>query len=98
MLCLLLVFHAFRQPVPFGQLAIGYGVGTLAWMASPIPAGVGVVEGAMALAFTSLGIAPTRAAVIAITYRGISFWLPFLIGLFCLQKQNNDIKTNRNQE
>lgn len=85
-ICLLLVFQAFGQPVGFGQLVMGFGVGTLAWMASPIPAGVGVVEGALALAFASLGIAPTKAVVIAIVYRGISFWLPFLIGLFCLRE------------
>ena len=87
-LCLFFVFLAFRQPVTFGQLVMGYGVGTLAWMISPIPAGVGVVEGAMALAFASLGVPTARAAVLAVTYRGLSFWLPFLVGLFTLHRQN----------
>ena len=88
-LCLFFVFEAFHQPVAFGQLVMGFGMGTLAWIVSPIPAGIGVVEGAMALAFASLGILPTKAAVIAITYRGISFWLPFVIGLFTLHRQNS---------
>ena len=87
-LCLFLVFVAFGQSVAFGQLVMGFGMGTLAWIVSPIPAGVGVVEGAMALAFASLGILPTKAAVIAITYRGISFCFPFILGLFTLHQQN----------
>jgi len=82
---LYLVFMAFSQPVDPGTLIAGYGIGTLAWMLSPIPSGVGMVEGAVALVFTSLGIPAGSAAVIAIAYRGISFWLPIITGAVCLR-------------
>jgi uncharacterized protein (TIRG00374 family) len=83
---LYLVFLAFHQSVGLGVLVTGYGIGTLAWMASPVPAGVGVVEGAMALAYTSLGVPAGSAAVIAIAYRGLSFWLPLIAGIVFLRR------------
>ena len=83
---------SLASSLSFGGFSSVYGdsslMRTLAWMISPIPAGVGMVEGAMALAFASLGVPTARAAVLAVTYRGLSFWLPFLVGLFTLHQQN----------
>jgi uncharacterized protein (TIRG00374 family) len=81
-----LVFHAFCQPIGLGPLIAGYSVGILTWMISPIPSGIGLVEGAAALTYASLGIPAGNAAVIAIAYRGLSFWLPFFLGIICLRK------------
>lgn len=83
---LFLVFEAFRQPIGFSALVAGYGVGTMTWMLSPVPTGIGVVEGATALVYVSLGVAAGKAAVIAVAYRGLSFWLPLLAGLLCLRR------------
>lgn len=83
---LFFVFLAFAQPIGIGALVAGYGVGTLAWMVSLVPTGVGLVEGAMALTFASLGVPAGSAAVIAVAYRGLNFWLPLLIGILCLRR------------
>jgi uncharacterized membrane protein YbhN (UPF0104 family) len=40
----------------------------------------------MALAYTSLGIPAGSAAVIAIAYRGLSFWLPLLAGIVFVRR------------
>jgi phosphatidylglycerol lysyltransferase len=40
----------------------------------------------MALVFTSLGVPVERAAVIALAFRGLTFWLPLLIGFILIQR------------
>ena len=49
---------------------------------SPTPAGIGIVEGILAVALTSLNVPVEDATVVTITYRVFSFWFPFLIGMF----------------
>lgn len=85
---LFLVFQAFGQTIRLGPLVAGYGIGTLTWMLSPIPSGIGMVEGAIALVYTSLGVPAGSAAVISVAYRGLSFWFPFLAGIPCLRRLN----------
>lgn len=77
-LCLL--FPAFHQPVDLGALVAGFALGVIFWVITPIPQGVGAVEGIMALVFVSLGIPEPRAFVIILAFRGLNFWLPLLIG------------------
>ena len=86
LLSLAALFHAFHQPVSLGVLVAGYAMGILFWIVSITPQGIGVVEGAMALVFTSLGVSGERAAVIALSFRGVTFWLPLLVGFLFLRR------------
>lgn len=86
LLSLAALFLAFHQSVSLGVLVAGYSMGVLFWIVSITPQGIGVVEGTMALVFTSLGVPPESAAVIALSFRGLTFWLPLLIGFLLLRR------------
>jgi len=79
------LFRAFHQPVSFGVLVAGYAIGTLFLNVSPIPQGIGVVEGTMTLVFVSLGVSTSVALVATLAFRGLGVWLPLLAGLFALR-------------
>jgi uncharacterized protein (TIRG00374 family) len=83
---LYMLFLAFQQPVRLGTLMAGFGLGIVFWVISIIPQGTGVVEGIMALIFISLGIPKSKAIVITLTFRGLNFWLPLLIGFLALRR------------
>ena len=85
MACLYTLFHAFQQPVGPGMLVAGYSMGILFMNVSPIPQGIGVVEGTMALVFTSLGVPSGAALVIIIAFRGLNLWLPLTVGFFLMR-------------
>ena len=53
---------------------------------SPVPQGIGVVEGVMALVFASLGVPAGSATVIALAFRGLTFWLPMAAGFLLLRQ------------
>ncbi len=82
---LFLVFLAFRQPYQVGTLIAAFSIGYLFQIVSPTPSGVGFVEGAMTLALTSMEVPAAPAAVIALSYRGITFWLPLLYGMLAIR-------------
>ncbi len=86
LLSLYTLFRAFSQPISFGALLAGYAMGFLFWIVSPTPQGVGVVEGVMALVYTSLGVGAEGATVIALAFRGLTFWLPFGVGFLLLRR------------
>jgi phosphatidylglycerol lysyltransferase len=81
-----ILFLAFHQPIGLGTLVAGYAIGILFWIVSITPQGIGVVEGMMALTFTSLGIPGAVAATVALAFRGLTFWLPMLLGFFAVQR------------
>ena len=83
---LYLLFRAFNQPVGLGTLMAGYAIGLLFWIVSPTPQGIGIVEGMMTLTFTSLGISSAVGATVALAFRGLTFWLPMLLGFFAVQR------------
>jgi len=83
---LYILFRAFNQPIGLGTLVAGYAVGILFWIVSITPQGIGVVEGVMALTFTSLGISGTVAATVVLAFRGLTFWIPMLLGFFAVQR------------
>jgi glycosyltransferase 2 family protein len=85
-LCLWLLFLAFNQPITIGPLVAGYAIGILFWIVSITPQGIGVVEGVMTLVYTSFGIPAAVATTVTLTFRGLSFWLPFTIGFFLLRR------------
>jgi uncharacterized protein (TIRG00374 family) len=80
------LFLAFHQSIGFGTLVAGYAMGMLFWIVSITPQGIGVVEGVLTLVFTSLSIPAEKAAVVALSYRGLTFWLPFGIGFLLLRR------------
>lgn len=83
---LYVLFLAFQYPVTFGPLVAGYSMAILFLIVSPTPMGVGVVEGVTPLVLISLGVPAAVAAVVVLAFRGLSFWLPLLIGFVLLQR------------
>jgi uncharacterized protein (TIRG00374 family) len=82
---LTLVFLAFKIPLSIGTIIACFSIGYLFVIISPTPAGIGVVEGALTLALTSMYISLEDAAVITLSYRGITFWIPLLFGMISLR-------------
>ncbi len=96
---LTLMFLAFRVPISIGTVIACFSIGYLFVIISPTPAGIGVVEGALTLALTSMYISLEDAAVITLSYRGITFWLPMLVGMVSLRAlEKVGIKPNSNDD
>lgn len=85
-ICLYTLFLAFNQPVGPGVLISGYAMGILFLIVSVTPMGIGIVEGVMTLVFTSLNVSTEAAAAIALSFRGLSFWLPLGLGFLLLHR------------
>jgi uncharacterized protein (TIRG00374 family) len=83
---LYVLFLAFHQVVLPGTLIAGYAMGILFWIVSITPQGIGVVEGVMAVVFTSLGVPAESAMVVSLAFRGLTFWLPLLLGFLLLRR------------
>lgn len=83
---LLALFLAFNQPVRFGTVVAGYAIGILFWKMSPVPEGIGVVEGVMVLVYRSLGVRAARATLIALAFRGLTYWIPMTLGFLMLRR------------
>jgi len=55
------------------------------------------VEGALTLALTSMYISIEDAALITLSYRGITFWIPLLFGMISLRfLEKVGVKPNNN--
>ena len=78
--CLGAVIAAFGQPVPWRFLFAIYATGVGAAAIGITPAGIGIVEVAIAAALTRTGMTSARAFPAALTYRAISCWLVMAIG------------------
>ena len=89
-LLLFLVFMAFSVPASVGTLIAGFCVAFLFMIVSPTPSGIGVVEGFLTLALTSFYIPLGTATVLTIAYRGFTFWLPLLVGMFTFRWVGNN--------
>ncbi len=83
--CLRAVFAAFDVAIDAGPMIAGYALGTLFWVVPITPQGIGLVEGAMAAAFTGLGVTGASATAVAIAFRGVNFWLPLAVGVAALR-------------
>ena len=86
---LLLIFLAFNIPVTLGTLIAAFSIGYLFLIVSPTPAGIGTVEGALTLALSTMYIPMGSAVVIALAYRGITFWVPLAFGGIALRMLEN---------
>jgi uncharacterized protein (TIRG00374 family) len=80
MAILWMVAMAFQTPLPAEVLVAGFSIGYLFVIVSPTPSGIGIMEGAMTLSLRSLGLALETAAIITLSFRGITFWAPLLVG------------------
>lgn len=78
-------FPAAGPPLSVTHLVTGYSIGVLFSVVAITPQGLGVVEGALVAAFTQLGLPMGHAAVVVLAYRGLSFWLPMLVGFVALR-------------
>ncbi|MDD5467917.1 MAG: lysylphosphatidylglycerol synthase transmembrane domain-containing protein [Anaerolineales bacterium] len=75
-----LTFLAFNVPFSAGTLIAGFSIAYLFLIVSPTPSGIGIVEGILTLSLSSLYVPLSAAAVIALAYRGVTFWLPLAFG------------------
>lgn len=91
--CFCLVGLAFGV-TSIEPLVCGYVVATLFAMISITPQGVGVVEAMVVVAFTAFGESSAAGMAIGLVYRGIVFWMPFIIGAILI----NATKTFRGDE
>ena len=79
------VFAALDYRLAPAVLVAGYAVGTMFMLVSITPSGVGIVEGAMTVTFTSLGVPLETAASATVLFRLYTFWLPMLAGFLTLR-------------
>lgn len=80
-MCFICVDFAFGYTyVPF--LMASYVAGFI--IATFILQTIGAVEILLALILSAYGATPAQAAAIALAYRGLIFWIPFIIGAICI--------------
>jgi uncharacterized protein (TIRG00374 family) len=80
MLVLMCVFLAFQIPFSAGTIIGGFAISYLFLIVSPTPSGIGIVEGVMPLALSSLRVPLSQGLIVTLAYRGITFWLPLGVG------------------
>jgi len=78
---LLLIFLSFDVSFSIGTIIAGFSIGYLFFVVSPTPSGLGIVEGALTLGLVSLYVPLNQAAAVTLAYRGVTFWVPLIIGL-----------------
>lgn len=85
MLILVCSFLSFEVPFSAGTIIAGFSIAYLFLIVSPTPSGIGIVEGLMPIALASLNVDWSQAVVITLTYRTITFWVPFGIGAWAFR-------------
>lgn len=85
MLILVCCFLAFEVPFSAGVIIAGFSMAYLFLIVSPTPSGIGIVEGIMPIALTSLNVNWSQAVVITIIYRAATFWLPLGVGAWAFR-------------
>jgi len=73
-------FMAFAVHFSPGTVIAGFASAYLFLVVSPTPHGIGVVETLLPLALVSLGVAWEDSVLITLTYRGVTFWIPLMLG------------------
>ncbi|MCB9423359.1 MAG: flippase-like domain-containing protein [Ardenticatenaceae bacterium] len=88
---LFFVAWSFGIKLSFGVLVASYSVGMLFFVMTPTPGGLGFVEGILILVMSSLDVPDESALVITLAYRGLTFWLPFILGFFAYRWFNRHL-------
>jgi uncharacterized protein (TIRG00374 family) len=83
---LLCAFLSFDVPFSAGTIIAGWAIGYLFLIVSPTPNGIGVVEGFMPLALTSLRVPYEAAVVVTLTYRAVTFWSLLAMGAWAFRR------------
>lgn len=78
-------FHAFALPLSPGTLLGAYVIVHLFFVVSPVPGGIGIAEGMLIMLLHSFGFVLHDAMAVTLTYRAVTFWLPFLVGMVGLR-------------
>jgi len=79
-------FLAFQVPFSIETIIGGFAISYLFLIVSPTPSGIGIVEGIMPLALTSLRVPWSEAVVITLAYRAVTFWFPLAIGAWAIRR------------
>ena len=85
MLVLLCSFLAFEVPFSGGTIIAGFSIAYLFLIVSPTPSGIGIVEGVMPVALSSLNVNWSQAVVITLIYRAVTFWVPLGVGAWAFR-------------
>jgi hypothetical protein len=86
LMCILIcAFLSFEVPFSAGTIIAGFSLAYLFLIVSPTPSGIGIVEGLMPIALTSLNVGWSQAVLITLTYRTVTFWVPFGIGAWAFR-------------
>jgi len=87
---LAVTFLSFKVPFSIGTIIGGFSISYLFLIVSPTPSGIGIVEGILPLALSSLLVPWSQAVIITLAYRGITFWLPLGVGAIALRMLNQE--------
>ncbi|MGH9057399.1 MAG: lysylphosphatidylglycerol synthase transmembrane domain-containing protein [Acidimicrobiales bacterium] len=79
-LCLVAAFGLVGKPIPWGGVLFAFAAAQVAGSVSPLPAGIGVVEGGLVGALSLTGVPVGTALVATVVYRVISYWAMAGIG------------------
>jgi uncharacterized protein (TIRG00374 family) len=74
-------FKAFGESPPLAVIVMAFFVGMLGNLL-PLPGGIGGVDGGMIGAFAAFNVDAGLAVVAVLVYRGFTFWLPTVPGIF----------------
>lgn len=85
-LVLLTLFAAYGQPATPGLLLAGYTLTILFMIISPTPNGIGVVETIVPIVYSSLDVPSESGITITLAFRGITFWIPMVVGFILLRQ------------
>jgi len=83
-------FLAIGHPLPAHLVVGGYAVGALFTILSVTPSGVGIVEGALTVTFTSLGVPVATAVAGTLLFRLFTIWLPIVAGFAAVRRMRLD--------
>ena len=75
-----MIFLAFLVPASIGTLIAGTRLAHLFRVVSFTPSGMGIVEGVLTLALRSMYIPISDALVITLAFRGVTSWIPLILG------------------
>jgi uncharacterized protein (TIRG00374 family) len=90
MLILVCSFMSFEVPFSTGTIIAGFSLAYLFLIVSPTPSGIGIVEGIMPIALTSLNVNWSQAVVITLVYRAATFWFPLAVGALAFRTLHQD--------
>ena len=78
------LFVAFGQEPKPGPVIATFSIAMALWSVLPFQ-GIGVVEATMTVFLQSFGVPSGAAAVISLSFRGLTFWLPLALGFATLR-------------